>query len=733
MKCAEPGCTGTIVDGYCDVCGLAPAAASSQSSRVDDGPSTPTTQSGTTRLGLVPLGSARSHGASRPTRRLTPVTQTSRLGAGLTQVPSVPDTDPRQALMDPPTVAEDKRFCSVCQAPVGRSRDGVPGRSKGFCPKCRTPFDFDPKLQPGALVGGQYEVVGGLAHGGMGWIYLANDRNVNDRWVVLKGLLNSGDPDAARAAVAEKQYLAEVEHPLIVEIYNFVTAPDGASYIVMEYVGGRSLNVLLKERMKATGRFSPIPVDQAIAYIVEILPAFSYLHLLGLLYCDFKPANVIQVGDGLKLIDLGGVRRIDDEQSPIYGTVGFQAPEVAKDGTSIASDLYTVARTLAVLIFEFKGYQNQYESTLPSPADVPVFAQHDSLYRWLLKGTAPQPEDRFQSAEEMRDQLLGVLREVTAASSGAAVTRSTPSRLFETPAVAGDRLDWPDLPVVAVDAHDPMASWLASVTADDPIDRLQALASAPEQTVAVSMSMGYAALAAGQLQQASTISDEILGSDPWEWRGVWLHGLVALAAGDHASAISAFNSVYGQLPGELAPKLALARACELGGEPLVAAQMYAQCARSDAAYVAPAQFGIARLAAATGHRDEALAALERIPATSRAYGDARRQRALMLASGNGSSPPLDDLAAAADELEQAALEPKQRAELRIQILAAALEHVRGQGPSPHVEIAGARSTETSLRSALERAYRDAARLADDAATRTRLVDQANSVRVRSLT
>ena len=91
---------------------------------------------------------------------------------------------------------------------------------------------------------------------------------------------------------------------------------------------------------------------------------------------------------------------------------------------------------------------------------MPIFAQHDSLYRWLSKGTAPQPEDRFQSADEMRDQLLGVLREVTAATTGGTVTRSTPSRLFETPAVAGDRLDWADLPVVAVDPLDPMASWL---------------------------------------------------------------------------------------------------------------------------------------------------------------------------------------------------------------------------------------------------------------------------------
>ena len=736
MKCVQPGCTGTVVDGYCDLCGLAPVESGTSapvSAAHGDGPSAVTSQSGTTRLGQVPLGSARSSGTSRPTRRLTATTQTSRLGAGLTQVPSAPDTDPRQALMNPPTVTEDKRYCSVCQAPVGRSRDGAPGRSKGFCPKCRTPFDFDPKLQPGALIGGQYEVVGGLAHGGMGWIYLANDRNVNDRWVVLKGLLNSGDPDAARAAVAEKQYLAEVEHPLIVEIYNFVTAADGASYIVMEYVGGRSLNILLKDRMKATGRFSPIPVDQAIAYMVEILPAFSYLHLLGLLYCDFKPANVIQVGDGLKLIDLGGVRRIGDDQSPIYGTVGFQAPEVAKEGTSIASDLYTVARTLAVLIFEFKGYQSAFETTLPSPTDVPVFAQHDSLYRWLLKGTAPQPEDRFQSADEMRDQLLGVLREVTAATSGGAVTRSTPSRLFETPAVAGDRLDWPDLPIVAVDPLDPMASWLASVTAENPADRLQALRSAPEQTVGVAMASGYAAMTAGQLQQASTVSDSMLANDPWEWRGVWLHGLVSLDAADYPGAISAFNSVYGQLPGELAPKLALARACELGGESEVAAQMYAQCARTDAAYVAPAQFGLGRLAAAAGRRDEALAALDRIPATSRAFGDARRQRALMLASTEGSADPLDDLAAAAAELEQAALDPAGRTDLRIQILTSALGHVRDHGAAPQLAIAGARATLPALRSGLEQAYREAARLADDPAERTRLVDQANAVRVRSLT
>ena len=168
MRCGQPGCTGTIVDGYCDVCGMAAAsspaagapaqgttggaaAPSGRGAAPSSGVNAPSARVSTVtnRLGQVPLGSARSVAGSRPTRRLGPRSGASRLGAGLTEIPAVPILDPRQALMDPPVVAEDKRFCSVCQSPVGRARDGSPGRTKGFCPKCRTPFDFDPKLTPG--------------------------------------------------------------------------------------------------------------------------------------------------------------------------------------------------------------------------------------------------------------------------------------------------------------------------------------------------------------------------------------------------------------------------------------------------------------------------------------------------------------------------------------------------------------------------------------------------------
>src|SRR3954471_9878286 len=522
QRCSVPGCTGVIEDGYCNVCGTPAGAApsvpaqgtpssttpagagASPADRSPDAAGAGSTRSKLTsssnRLASTPLGSMRV-GGSRTTRKLgTSSTRLrgARLGAGLTTIPSVPPLDPSQAIMANPVVPEERRFCAKCGNPVGRSRDGRPGRAEGFCPQCRTQFSFAPKLKPGDVVGGQYEVAGCLAHGGLGWIYLARDTVLSGRWVVLKGLLNSGDPDAYAAAVAEREFLAKVEHPLIVEIYNFVLH-EGAGYIVMEYVGGTSLKSLLKDRMIANGgRYDPIPVDQAIAYIIEILPAFSYLHDMGLLYCDFKPDNIIQVGDAVKLIDLGGVRRIDDLDSPIYGTVGYQAPEVPQVGPSVASDIYTLGRTLAGLLMGLPGYQSTYVDSLPPVAEVALFQRYDSFYRLLVKACAPAPADRFQTADELRVQLLGVLREIVAArtSDGGRARHSAPSVLFEAPVVEADTLDWKHLPALKPDSGDPMAAWLSALSVTEPSDRLNALYAAPQETVEVRLEMARTAMAA---------------------------------------------------------------------------------------------------------------------------------------------------------------------------------------------------------------------------------------------
>ncbi|PVE11041.1 hypothetical protein Y717_18880 [Streptomyces scopuliridis RB72] len=327
--------------------------------------------------------------------------------------------------MEHPEVPERKRFCSRsdCGAPVGRARGDRPGRTEGFCTKCGHPYSFVPKLHEGNIVHGQYEVVGCLAHGGLGWVYLAIDRAVSDRWVVLKGLLDTGDQDAMEAAISERRFLAEIEHSNIVRIYNFVEHLDQRTgsmdgYIVMEYVGGKSLKEIANERRTAAGKRDPLPVEQACAYGIEALEALGHLHSRNLLYCDFKVDNAIQTEDQLKLIDMGAVRRMDDNESAIYGTVGYQAPEVAEVGPSVASDLYTVARTLAVLTFDFQGYTNVFVDSLPDPDNIEVFRTYESFYRLLVRATDPDPARRFSSAREMAEQLTGVLREVVALQTG---------------------------------------------------------------------------------------------------------------------------------------------------------------------------------------------------------------------------------------------------------------------------------------------------------------------------
>ncbi|MFE1791595.1 tetratricopeptide repeat protein [Streptomyces sp. NPDC059525] len=464
--CLRSGCPGAYEDMgggevYCDTCGLAPVGAvaagaeelvslptgmtsaarqgdsrgsagsrgsgrSSASARSASSRSSSSRRSVSGRLSRSLAGAGSSRSVSvRSSGSAAGSSGRSRLGAGLVSVPEVPRPDPSSAVLENPEVPERKRFCSRsdCGAPVGRARGDRPGRTEGFCTKCGHPYSFVPKLRAGDVVHGQYEVAGCLAHGGLGWVYLAVDRAVSHRWVVLKGLLDTGDQDAMEAAISERRFLAEIEHSNIVRIYNFVEHLDQRTgsldgYIVMEYVGGKSLKEIANERRRPDGRRDPLPVEQACAYGIEALEALGHLHSRNLLYCDFKVDNAIQQQDQLKLIDMGAVRRMDDEESAIYGTVGYQAPEVAELGPSVASDLYTVARTLAVLTFDFQGYTNVFADSLPDPEHIEVFQRYESFYRLLVRATDPDPGRRFASAQEMADQLTGVLREVVALQTG---------------------------------------------------------------------------------------------------------------------------------------------------------------------------------------------------------------------------------------------------------------------------------------------------------------------------
>jgi serine/threonine-protein kinase PknG len=732
--CDQPGCSGILEDGYCNVCGLAPAPGALQGTSDDQ---------------------QASGSPAASSDRLLAAQRRGSLGAGLLEIPPIPASDPATAVLRNPEVHESKRFCWKCGEPVGRRSAADPGRIEGFCKSCGAHFSFRPRLEPGDLVAGQYEVLGCLTHGGLGWIYLARDRNVSDRWVVLKGLLNSGDADAQAAAVAERQFLAEVEHPSIVRIYNFVQHPDSETgdptgYIVMEYVGGQSIRDIVLEQ-RAVGQ--SVPVAHALAYAIEALPALGYLHRLGLVYCDFKPDNLLQVEEQLKLIDLGGVRRINDEDSPIYGTVGYQAPEVAADGPSPSSDLYAVGRALAVLTFEFAGYTSSHQHRLPEQASVPILTEHDSFYRLLRHATHPEPRRRFQSAADMADQLTGVLREVLSASDQA--PRPTVSRVFtpEMRAIGTRGVTAADgvpttaevaagLPVPLVDTADPSAGYLATLTALEPAHQIESLLVATAAVWAaesdtagsteIYLALARARLAVRDPAGARHALSQLTGRGRSDWRVRWYQGLAELHAGRPLQAETAFDEAYDALPGELAPKLALGLVAEALGDRQKAARYLAVVWTTDRSYVSAA-FGLARVRLAAGDRFGAIAVLSQVPETSSYYLAAQIAaiRVLLWASDPATLAPAD-LVDAAARTQRLHLDAAMLHTLTAEVLRAGLALLRANVEPGIGQLMDDEVTESGLRLGLERSYRALARLAPTRHERYALVDLANGVRPRTL-
>ena len=324
------------------------------------------------------------------------------------------------------------------------------------------------------------------------------------------------------------------------------------------------------------------------------------------------------------------------------------------------------------------------------------------------------------------------MRETVELQTGdSAAAHSSPSALFGSPTAAGADLDWTNLPALRVDRADPSAAWLAGVSLRAGEQLLRVLEQAPAQTVEVQLAKARAAVDAGFFPQADALIDSILTENPWEWRAVWIAGLAALARADFGAAQTAFNTVLGQVPGELAPKLALAIACEKGGADDVAEFQGGQQRASgqDANYVAPAAFGLARTREKRGDIAASLNALDLVAPTSGAYVAARRRRAELL---TGPGHGLADFAAAAASIENLAIDPRERQVALVAILTAALAEVRRNGEQPSTRVANVKATEPDLRAAAERAYRELAVLTSDRSLRIKLVDEANAVRPRTL-
>jgi len=700
--------------------------------------------------------------------------------AGLVPLPILNLPDPATRILTDPKIPEQGWICGKdgCTAEVGRSHAGEPARVEGRCPRCNAPFST-PRLSTGDLVADQYEVVGSVARGGLGWVYLARDTHLDGNYVALKGLINTNDARAVALAVSERRFLTTLDHPNIVRIFNFVTHPEPNSdeltdYIVMEYVGGLSLaevkDLAAKHQDPLGG---PLLVEHVLAYGIEILAAFEYLHGHGLLYCDMKPSNVIRSANRVKIIDLGAARRIGDRQLPMVGTQHFQISreEIRTRGLTVQSDIHTVGKTLEELF----SVTADVHKPPTEPDNDRVSFGIESFRRVLQRATHEQADNRFPSAAAMSQQLRGVLREVLSLRDGQ--PRPEPSAVFTVTATLLDAglgmvppLDsWTTnpaaehvtvlldgrpsataiavgLPAPQVDRDDPAASFLATVSATESRRLIDTLATFPQESVEIQLCECRAHLEPADLEKAQGClreAERILGqAADYDWRIAWHHGLLTLANGEITDAESNFAEVYRALPGEDAPKLALGFCHEQLGNLDDAQHYYEAVWRRDRSQ-ASAAFGLARICLRRGTRNEAVTILDEVPDVSRHY-DAARIAAVRILSGrlvarpgNGTRlPTATEFSAVVSRLPSLYLDggdPHGAARERLTATAreVALDWVRETGDDQQLnghDVLGDHVSERGLRELLESSFRALARQARNSDDHGILVDRANKVR-----
>ena len=266
------------------------------------------------------------------------------------------------------------------------------------------------------LFDGRYRIQRKLGAGGMADVYLAEDQELGRR-VAIK-ILNSrhgNDDQFIERFRREAKNAAALNHPNIVSIYDRGEAED-TYYIAMEFLDGRTLKELIVGRGAA-------PINVAIEYARQILSALRFAHRHGIVHRDIKPHNVLVDGEGrVKVTDFGIARAGTSqmtETGSIVGTAQYLSPEQAKGGeVDPRSDLYS----LGIVLYELLTGKTPFEgdtpveiamkhlSTAPKPPsklrpDIPP-----ELDMVVLRALAKNPDDRYQSADEMEADLDRVAR-----------------------------------------------------------------------------------------------------------------------------------------------------------------------------------------------------------------------------------------------------------------------------------------------------------------------------------
>ena len=260
-------------------------------------------------------------------------------------------------------------------------------------------------LEIGSLVDGKYKILSEIGHGGMSVVYMAINEKANKTWAV-KEVRKDGRMDfniVRQGLMAEIDTLKRLKHPYLPSIID-VIEDDETFIIVMDYVEGRSLDKILEEH----------GVQQesvVVEWAKQLCDVLGYLHSRtpAIINRDMKPANVMLKPDGtVTLIDFGTAKNyeINYGETTGIGTIGYAAPEQyigsGLGRTDARTDIYCLGMTLYHLLTGQDPCRNLISDTSIRAVNPALSRGLDSIIR---KCTAHQPEDRYQSCEELMYDL----------------------------------------------------------------------------------------------------------------------------------------------------------------------------------------------------------------------------------------------------------------------------------------------------------------------------------------